>query len=147
MTDCALCRAPGPVLLRTDCWTVTALEPAAGARLRFRLVPFEHVPYLHATSPAAWADYWTAREWVKRTYGLTYYCTASPNGATVAHAYEDLVVGDPASPVTYRYDMSEPASHAGYLGSGLARCGAPPGAYTVAPGEPYTCTACPAPAR
>lgn len=39
-----------------------------------------------------------------------------------------------------------PETHAAYPGSGLARCGVPIGARTVAPGEAYTCTACPPPA-
>lgn len=36
-------------------------------------------------------------------------------------------------------------THAGYPGSGLARCGAPIGAHTVAPGEEFTCRKCQTP--
>lgn len=105
-----------PVLHETAHWVVTTNKyPYAGARLHLLLVPRAHVEDLLDLTPAARAEYWDVLEWVRDTYGLTFYCIGSRNGdgrytgSSIAHVHVHVVVGDVDDPEHQgvRFKMSD----------------------------------------
>jgi ATP adenylyltransferase len=93
------------VVHRTSRWTVTPNEfPYRGTRLHLLLVPDEHVTDMLDLSDEAKADLWTALDWVRAEYGLTFYSLIARNGeceftgATVRHVHLHMLQGDVDDP-------------------------------------------------
>jgi diadenosine tetraphosphate (Ap4A) HIT family hydrolase len=94
-----------PVLHRTPHWTVTPNEfPYRGTRLHLLLVPDEHVTDLLDLPDEARQDMWSALDWVRQHYGLSFYSLAARNGdceftgATIRHVHLHLLQGDVENP-------------------------------------------------
>jgi ATP adenylyltransferase len=106
---------PGQEILhRTGHWTVTPNRfPYASTRLHLMLVPHEHVTDLLDLTAPAQRDFWSTLDWVRQTYGLSYYGLGARNGdprftgGTIAHVHVHVIVGDPdGEPV--RFKVSSP---------------------------------------
>jgi ATP adenylyltransferase len=105
-----------PVLHESRHWLVTNNKyPYANTRLHLLLVPRAHVEDLLDLEPAARDEYWTVLEWIKKSYGLTFYSIGSRNGdsrytgSSIAHVHVHVVVGDVDDPAheAVRFKMSD----------------------------------------